>query len=325
MMRSRRRWMMSWCTALCAVTARLDAQRCGPGQDVPWWPRSYLSPTTASERAAMDPLLAAVEALARKTAYGSPRGYAVRPAWSYGGELRDKARLHSWFFAPVLFFECSKYDEHGADLEITFNPSPMTWSQSDRPLLDESGDGLYQESLRSEPLFGSTATYGHFEEPNSEGLFVLFTRAGESPTVPVTREAWIRAQIFTFEGKNQEKLKEAIAATLQLYANDSIGREKTLAGLKAPGNRMRSQIEAMTPDVRASPAWTNGLDLVPAGTPGAFAIVRENPSFYRARTSPFEVRAILVRWPGAREEMKAIHEQVYREFDWEGLKKLLAP
>ena len=273
----------------------------------------------------MDPGLAAAEALARKTAYKAPRGYAVRASWSYGGELADKTSLHTYVFAPVLFWACSKYDEHGADLMIIFDPSPMAWSLSDRPLLDESGDGLYLERPRSQPLHGSTSTFGHFEDDQTEGLRVLFTSGGESPTIPVTREAWLRAQIFTLEGKEQEKLKEAIATTMQLYANDSIGREKTLAGLKALGDKRRAQIAAMTAEERASPAWTNDFDLVPAGTPGASTVVRRNPAFYRARRSPFEIRAILVQVGGAREEMKAVNRQVYEEFDWDGLKKLLAP
>ena len=167
--------------------------------------------------------------------------------------------------------------------------------------------------------------FGHFENDQTEGLRVLFTSGGESPTIPVTREAWLRAQIFTLEGKEQEKLKEAIATTMQLYANDSIGREKTLAGLKALGDKRRAQIAAMTAEERASPAWTNDFDLVPAGTPGASTVVRRNPAFYRARRSPFEIRAILVQVGGAREEMKAVNRQVYEEFDWDGLKKLLAP
>ena len=64
--------------------------------------------------------------------------------------------------------------------------------------------------MRSEPLFGSTAAYGHFEELNSEGIFLLFTTGGESPTIPVTREEYLRAVIFTLEGKNQEKMKDVL-------------------------------------------------------------------------------------------------------------------
>jgi hypothetical protein len=79
----------------------------------------------------------------------------------------------------------------------------------------------------------------------------------------------------------------------------------------------------MTPAERALPAWLSGFDLVPAGTPNAVAVVRRNPQFYRARTSPFEVRAILVEIPYPHKENVAQHQQMYREFDWEALKLLL--
>ena len=62
-------------------------------------------------------------------------------------------------------------------------------------------------------MFGSTATYGVFGITNAEGLTVVFTSGGESPTVPVTREAYLRAQIFTLEGKNQEKVKDFLEFT----------------------------------------------------------------------------------------------------------------
>jgi hypothetical protein len=87
----------------------------------------------------------------------------------------------------------------------------MAWSESDRPLLDEKGDGLYLERVRTPALFGSTATYGRLQEENTTGLYVLFTRAGASPTLPVTREEYLRAMIFTLEGTNQEKVKATAA------------------------------------------------------------------------------------------------------------------
>jgi len=320
-----RPWLMF--AASLALSAPLSAQdKCGPDEQVPWWPMGEHSfgGTTAAQRAAMRPALNAAQALVRKTVYGTPRGYAMYPVFGYGGEVVDATRLHEYLFGIIPYWACNKYEENGSYFTIFFNPDPMKWSESDRPLPDERGDGLYMQRIKSAPLFGSTATFGHFQEENTEGLYVLFTSGGESPTLAVTQEEYLQALIFTFEGKNQVKLKEAIAATRQMYANDSLGRDKTLAGLTAHGDRMRARIAAMTPAERAAPAWVGGTDIVPAGTIGARAAVRRNPAFYRARTSPFEVRAILVHIPGAMPQLRAYHEQVYKEFDWEGLKRLLA-
>jgi hypothetical protein len=79
----------------------------------------------------------------------------------------------------------------------------------------------------------------------------------------------------------------------------------------------------MAPGERASPAWIHGLDLVPADTPNAHAIVRRNPGFYRVRTTSYAPRAILVTVTYPHEETKAQHQQMYRDFDWEALKRLL--
>jgi len=367
--------------AIGLVTSSLEAQQaCGPNEPVAWWPRRVFDTYNAAsprDRAVMEPMLSAVEALVRKTSYGTPRGFTVRPAWSSGVKPTSPSAPRFYEFGTVIFYACSVYDEHGSDLTITFNPDPQSWSEGDRPMLDENGDGLYYERVRSEPLFGATATFGHFEQENTEGLFVLFTAGGESPTVPVTREEYLRASILTLEGKNQEKVKEVLAfaskTQYQRWLEDAPGRknrreemlagvasvdpsrvaqlradlenadrlagetlkkeeaqerevlDKAIAGATAPGDKMRAQIAAMTPGERASPAWAFSTELVPAGTPNANAVVRSRPEFYRARTSPVVVRAILVRMPNARREMKTVHHQLFREFDWAALKRMVKP
>jgi hypothetical protein len=368
--------------AVGLMTTALQAQEkaCGPDEQVPWWPRRVFdtyNATSASERAAMGPVLSAVEALVRKTSYGTPRGFAVRPAWSAGWSQASRTGLQSYEFGTVILWACSIYDEHGSDLTVTFNPNPQSWSEGDRPMEDENGDGLYFERVRSEPLFGATATYGHFEEENTEGLFVLFTAGGESPTVPVTQEEYLRALILLLEGKNQEKVKKVLEfaskTQYQRWLEDAPARkkrheemllgiaqvdpskvaevradlekadrvagetlkkeeplereqlDKAIAGATAPGDKLRAQIAAMTSAERASPAWAFGGDLVPAGAPNANAVVRIRPAFYRNRTSRVEVHAILVRMPGARREMKALHHQLFREFDWAALKRMVNP
>jgi hypothetical protein len=81
----------------------------------------------------------------------------------------------------------------------------------------------------------------------------------------------------------------------------------------------------MSPQERSSPALMNGLDLVPQGTPNTYMIVRKNAAFYHARTSPLEARAILVSMPGACKEERPQQEQLYKQFDWAALKKMVNP
>ena len=55
------------------------------------------------------------------------------------------------------------------------------------------------------------------------------------------------------------------------------------------------------------------------------AIVRKNPAFYRARTSPLEARAILVSMPNGYKELWPQQEALYKQFDWAALKKMVNP
>lgn len=197
---------------VCGLTATCArAQECGPDQVAPWWPRAEFTDVsrslTAAERAAVETQMTSVEALLRKTPYATPRGFAVRPSFSYA-ELADRTQLFSYEFALVTFARCSKYDEHGADIIISFNPDPIAWTADQgTPMTDEGGDRLYLEPIRAPALFGATATFGRFHEENAPSLSVLFTSGGRSPTLPVSREEYLRAMIFTLEGKNSEKVK----------------------------------------------------------------------------------------------------------------------
>lgn len=361
---------------LALLSSNIGAQKCRPDEQVPWWERRVFGkpPANRAERAAIEANMGSAEDLVRKTAYATPRGFAVRPTWSFG-DPPTGSQLSRYEYATTTFAECSKSDEHGSDFTVAFNPEPQQWSEGDRPMPDENGDGLYTERLRSEPLFGTTATFGHFQEENALALQLLFTVGGESPTIPATREEYLRALIFTLEGKNQEKVKEALEFAsktkyqrwLESAAERKKGIEDVVAGVTmvdpslakkvradaeaadrkagetlkkeepaervelekmranatAAGDRFRAQIAAMTPAERASPAWTYGMDLVPAGSPNAHAIVRRNPAFYRVRTTSSAPRAILVTVPGSHEQNKALHQQMFREFDWETLKRLL--
>jgi hypothetical protein len=97
------------------------------------------------------------------------------------------------------------------------------------------------------------------------------------------------------------------------------------ANATAAGDKIRAQIAAMTAVERATPAWIRGVyEFAPVGAPDAFAVINVNPEFYRARGSPVEVRAILVEFQSVPMERKAQREQMFRDFDWEAIKRLLA-
>lgn len=365
-------------TLCVATSARAQVLACGPNDVVPWWPRFVANAggntLSAADRATVEARLGAIEALMRKTPYATPRGMAVQPWFSYH-EMTNRTELYTYGFVLATFGRCSKYDEGGAHLLLDINPKPMAWSEGDRPMPDEGGDGLYTERVRTPALFGTTATFGRFQDENTEGVYLLFTTGGQSPTVPVTREEYLRAVIFSLEGKNGEKVKTAaaivsktpyerwmeeaperktrheelyaivaktdpsqaakmradmekaeLAETEKLKKGDAYERAqlgKNLAGLTAMGDRYRAQIAAMTPAERTSPAFVVGLDLVSAGTPDAHAIVRKDPTFYRAASSPLEPRAILVRMPNARKDDRSQQAELYKQLDWAAIKKMV--
>ena len=364
-------------TTLAFLPIALEAQQlCAPDEVTKWWPRRYAEgpPIARDERSIIESNLGAVEALVGRTTYGTPRGFAVRPDW-HRGASSNRNQLRSYEFAAMTFRRCNPNDEHGSDFVVIFNPNPQRWSERDRPMLDENGESLFIERVRSEPSLGATRAFGYFQKENTEGLFLLFTAGGESPTVPATREEYLQARIFNLEGKDQARVKEAIAhasktqyqrwlegATDRKKRNEQIvagiastdpaQAEKTRASLEnaereagetlkkiepqereelariraqttLEGDKLRAQIAAMTPAERASPAWILGVDLVEPGSPNANAVLRLNREFYRASTSPVEVRAILVRIPNTYKERMAQHQHLYREFDWEALKRLI--
>ena len=226
-------------TVLClgfSAAGTLQAQdACKLDEPGAWWPTGQAgfqkTSNSAADRAVIESTIRAAEAIVRKTSLITPRGFAIRPWWAYGdGRNRSRSQPNGYGPAYLSFLRCNKYDEHGPTIAFEFNPSPQAWSESDRSMRDENGDGLYIERSRTEPLFGSTATYGHIEVENTEGLFVLFTRGGESPTIPVTREEYLRAMILSLEGKNQEKLKESMAFLMKTqyerWLDDAPARKK---------------------------------------------------------------------------------------------------
>jgi hypothetical protein len=199
-----------------SIPATAQAQACGPNDVVTsWWPRltpnSGSETLTAVERKAVLAQLTAIETMMRKTNYSTPRGFAVTPVFRYH-EITSRTEIYPYRFDLQTFKLCDRIDEHSHDLALYINPDPMLWSESDRPQRDERGDGLYTELIRTPTLFGATATFGVFHGGAADrAIRVLFTTGGQSPTLPVTREEYVRFRIFTVEGKDGQTAKAAAA------------------------------------------------------------------------------------------------------------------
>ena len=118
-----------------------------------------------------------------------------------------------------------------------------------------------------------------------------------------------------------EKAEKGAGEFLKMAADQE--RDDGAAKVTRVLGTYRARLAAMTPQDRATHAWLIGDDFVAPGTPNANAIVRRNPAFYRARKSPAEVRAILVKMPNMQDEVREQHLQAYRQFDWAALKALL--
>ena len=384
---------MTWCSSrlgallltLAITHNTLAAQRCSATPTstsrAEWFPRGMSrnesNPAAATDRATIAATLTAVEGLVRNTTLGTPKGFEIQPSWIYDAPV-NRTKLSQYYLRIGLWCPTrASGTEPPPTLVVTFNPNPILWSEGDRPMLDEQGDGLYFERVRTATRFGAAATYGDFDENkriDTEGLFVLFTAGGGSPTLPVSREEYLRAMIFTLEGKDQETVKKFAAQKTpyqawldgaaqrkkdrdQMYATvaaidptqaaqvrkdmekvevetaasfkrdealDRDLRTQAVANATVGGDKLRAQIAAMSPEERASPAWVIGThELVPAGTLKANAVVRADPAFYRARRSPTEPRAVLVRMQAPYPELMAVHQQVYRQLDWAAIKRMV--
>jgi hypothetical protein len=224
--------------ALCVAPATLTAECLSVPTSVSrteWWPRavsrSETNPASAVDGAAIGATLAAAEALVRNTVLRTPRGYEIQPSWVYNTP-GNRSRLSEFQMRIGLWCPTkASGTEPSPTLEITFNPDPIRWSEGDRPIRDEKSDALYFERVRTATRFGAVATYGDFDENkrvDTQGLFVLFTTGGESPTLPVSREEYLRAMIFSLEGKDQETVKKVAAekTPYQLWLESAAQRKK---------------------------------------------------------------------------------------------------
>lgn len=146
-----------------------------------------------------------------------------------------------------------------------------------------------------------------------EELFALIATSNPA------QAAKTRADMEKADQAEGEKLKRADAFEREKRARD-------VATMKAVGDRYRAELATMTPAERASVAYVYGDDdLVRAGTPDAVTLVRKNPAFYRAPTSPLEPRAILVSLPGAYTHNRPQQAELYKQLDWAAIKKMVNP
>jgi hypothetical protein len=186
---------------------------------------------SSADRAVIEANLGFAEALvARISGYAKPRGFEVHPSWLYDAprshDRLSQYQLVIWNYVPT---HAADHDGVGG-VGIWFNPELATISE---PTLirEESGERIYIERVRSTRVHGATVAYGTFGEPNTEGLFVLFTSGDQSPMLPVTREEYLRTTIFSLEGKDQEKLKQARAGfsrtPYERWIEDAAERKKT--------------------------------------------------------------------------------------------------
>ena len=361
---------MIWLGAASAILHPLGAQGC-TGQAVPGarttWPENDVhpppNPVSAADRAAITATLTRIETLVRNTVYGTPRGYEVLPRWYYEAPA-SRNRVSSYSF--LLGWWCPTVKATGGDgevgINISVNPTPGEWSLGgDRP--DANGDLLYELQHQSARQYGATLAFGDLtDRVDSRGLWLVYTTGDVSPTLPVTREEWLRAQIFEIERDMGPTKKTAYQEFLDGAADRKKARDETVAAVAASDpakaeqlrkdlekaerdneelykqnekgasdiwrngvERYKARIAAMTPQERAAPAYISGDNFVSPDDPDAHAVVRKNPALYRARTSPFEPRLIVVYLPHNYKELDAVNRQMYREFDWAALKRLVNP
>jgi hypothetical protein len=103
--------------------------------------------------------------------------------------------LFIWFFKP------SKAVADGCScIDVTVNPLPPT------NMTDEQGRAIWIEDELGETIPGATIVYRALSPTERSYVRVVFTSGGTFPWTPVTREEYLRAQIFGAEGKNGETM-----------------------------------------------------------------------------------------------------------------------
>jgi hypothetical protein len=177
------------------------------------WPEVYppsikYEGITAAERSAAIAVLKRVEALLRQIPeLVNPTEFVVKKDYFGGHRPIDVTNgvaaysLRIWFFAR--FGPERQVSGEGCHcIQVVVNAGPQG-AQS-----DENGVPYDIESERGEPIPGATVVNGRLIEGEGGGVAVVFTQGGVFPWTAMTREQYLRARIFGFEGKDGATLKE---------------------------------------------------------------------------------------------------------------------
>jgi len=286
-------------------------------------------------------ILAQVPELAR------PRGFEVGKQ-VYGGTLPLGERgvlsynFFVWFYAPS---KAATGGEGSRCIGVTVNGIGVGAS-----IEDESGRVLMVEKDIGEQRPGVTIVHEglRWDTPDADRRdgYITITTGGKIPWIPVTREQYLRAQIYGTEGKNGEKetaFKKSLEKTsYERWVEEAAERKKTRDDavaamarnqgraaaeefrksqeqlerqvgeqLKAQeaeerkqfkdalsnryGDMLRTQIAAMTPAERASPATADASgQLVTRDDPHAHRVLTPDPEFWRVRRSRAEAHTIVL-------------------------------
>lgn len=186
------------------------AQQGGGNAARPRWTDHYppeIGQATTAERAsAMATLDEIQRVLEQVPELAKPRGFEVGRQ-VFGGTLQFGERGVLAYTLFLWFYEQSKAFTGGEGtrcIEVNVNASRGT-------RVDETGRGFFLEQAIGEPIRGATIVYEGLRWDGQTGDrrsgYVTLTTRGAFPWIPVTREEYLRAQIYIAEGKNGEKQK----------------------------------------------------------------------------------------------------------------------
>jgi hypothetical protein len=219
--------------ALVIVSSVADAQRSGNAARPRWtdqYPPEIGQATTAERAAAMITLDEIQRILEQVPELAQPRGFEVGRQ-IYGGTLSfgDRGvlsyKLRLWFY---LRSKAASGGEGNTCIEVSVN-------ETRGALNDETGKAFFIEQARGEPIPGATIVYEglRWDTPTADRRsgYVTLTSRGAFPWLPVTREEYLRAQIYLTEGRNGEKQKEFRKSlektSYERYMDEAAERKKT--------------------------------------------------------------------------------------------------
>jgi hypothetical protein len=201
-------------------------------------PRVNYEGITRADRAFAMARLAEIEQiLYRIPELASPTEFVVRKQYWGGGRpiiMKNGTSGYSlrlWFFARY-----GPAREVGGEgcvcLSVTINSGPES------RLSDEHGRPIIIEGDAGEPIPGATVTYrGAPSDEREVSASVIFTRGGEFPWEPVSRETYLRALIHEVEGLKGEKVadfRKALEKTAyERWMEEAPQRKKDRADLAA--------------------------------------------------------------------------------------------